>query len=334
MSSIHLKEGVMERIFPNKLQKGDEIRVISPSSSLIRTGKFEDKLKAKVRLEALGFKVTFGAHLLENDILSSSSIASRVSDFHAAFKDQNVKAVLCTIGGFNSNELLPYLDWEIVRNNPKIFCGFSDISVLHHAIFSHTGLVTYYGPGYIAFLMDELQEFQSSEWLKAVSTDKTYELRASDVFTSDAWYLPEKPRQLLKNEWKIYHHGQATGVSLGGNLNTLMLVTGTTSQVSLSAPIAFLENAEGEDFYDWDRELAHFLQIYPDLAGLVIGRFPKEEGMTEEILHFILDKYPLLQHIPVIYDVDFGHTQPIFTFPLGGDVALSTDPLRLTILNG
>lgn len=89
--------------------------MISPSSSLTRTGKFEDKLKAKARLEALGYQVTFGQHILENDLLESSSINSRLSDFHAAFSDPNVKAVLCTIGGFNSNELLPYIDWNIVK---------------------------------------------------------------------------------------------------------------------------------------------------------------------------------------------------------------------------
>lgn len=323
----------MKKIYPEKLVKGDEIRVISPSSSLIRTGDFESKLKAKKRLEALGFKVTFGEHILESDLLYSSSIASRVSDFHAAFADKSVKAVLCTIGGFDSNELLPYIDWDIVRTNPKIFCGFSDITVLHQAIFSKTRLVTYYGPGYIAFLMDELQEFQTNSWLTALSEDN-YELTGSPFYTSDAWYDPTQARNTLPASWKIYNQGKARGDILGGNLNTLMLVTGTDAQVQLPHAIAFLENAEEEDFYDWDRELAHFLQVYPDIAGLVIGRFPKEEGMTEEILHFILDKHPLLKKIPVIYDVDFGHTQPIFTFPLGGEVELSTEPLKISILKG
>lgn len=182
----------MNKIFPKKLQEGDEIRVISPSSSLTRTGKFEDKLKAKARLEALGYQVTFGQHILENDLLESSSINSRLSDFHAAFSDPNVKAVLCTIGGFNSNELLPYIDWNIVKNNPKIFCGFSDITVLHQAIFAKTGLVTYYGPGYIAFLMDELQDFQTNSWQNAVAGQSNYSLNASDFYTSDAWYDPLK----------------------------------------------------------------------------------------------------------------------------------------------
>lgn len=324
----------MDIIYPEKLKAGDEIRIISPSSSLQRTGSFDSKLKAKERLESLGFKVTFGAHILENDLLESSSIASRVADFHAAFLDKSVKAVLCTIGGFNANELLPYIDWEIVRNNPKIFCGFSDITILHSAIQANTGLVTYYGPGYIAFLMDELQDFQTTQWLKAVAGVSSYTLSASNFYTSDPWYDPSQPRHLMPASWKIYHTGTARGMTLGGNLNTIMLVTGTSAQVDVKQPIAFLENAEEEDAYTWDRELAHFLQIYPDLSALIIGRFPKEAQMTEEILHFILDKHPRLQEIPVIYDVDFGHTQPIFTFPLGGEVEVSSEPLKIQILKG
>lgn len=97
-----------------------------------------------------------------------------------------------------------------------------------------------------------------------------------------------------------------------------------------------MEQAEGvdNDYQNFNRELAQFLQIHPDLKGLVIGRFPPQIGMTDEILHFILDKHPVLQDIPVIYDVDFGHTQPIFTFPLGTDVEISTNLLSIQILKG
>ncbi len=122
----------MDKIFPKKLQMGDEIRVISPSSSLLRTGSFKEKLIAKKRIESCGFKVTFGDHILENDLINSSSIVSRLEDFHAAFADPNVKAVLCTIGGFNSNELLPFINWEVIKNNPKIF--FVDFQILQPSI--------------------------------------------------------------------------------------------------------------------------------------------------------------------------------------------------------
>ncbi|GAB2027216.1 S66 family peptidase [Lactovum odontotermitis] len=323
----------MNKIYPEKLQIGDEIRVISPSSSISRVGGFEDNLSAKARLEALGYKVTFAEHILENDILSSASIASRVSDLHAAFTDPNVKLVLTTIGGYNSNELLPHIDWDIIQANPKIFCGYSDTTSLHNAIFAKTGLVTYYGPAYSSFKMDELQEFQSASWVRAL-TQAQYELRASDVYTSDLWFDKTQPRRPLKNKWKVYQAGKASGTITGGNLGTYFLQAGTEFLTKVEAPIAFLETAEEDDIFNFDRQLAQFLQINPDLQGLVIGRFPRENGMTEEILHFILDKYPVLHKIPVIYDVDFGHTQPIFTFPLGGEVEISTEPLSIKVLRG
>ena len=116
----------MDKIFAPKLKYGDEIRVISPSSSIERVGGFEDNLISKKRLEDLGFKVTFGKHILENDSLYSSLIDSRIFDIHEAFSDKNVKGVLTTIGGFNCNELLPYIEWDLIKQNPKMFIGYSD----------------------------------------------------------------------------------------------------------------------------------------------------------------------------------------------------------------
>ena len=308
----------INKIYPKKLQKGDEIRVISTSSSLLRVGSFEESLVGKEQLEALGFKVTFGAHILENDLVTSSSIASRVADFQAAFSDKNVKCVIDSSGGQNSNELLPYIDWEIVRNNPKIFCAFSDITTLHQAILAQTGLVTYYSTSYLGFALDnENDSYQAHEWLKAVAGSESYELRAN-------------PNQA--SGWKVYHAGKVSGTSMGGLLSRISLTTGTEFQVKLDKPIAFVE--EVGPYSVFERELAHFLLVYPDISGLVIGRFLEQCKMTEEILHFILDKHPHLQEIPVIYDADFGHTQPIFTFPLGAEVEISTDPLQIKILKG
>lgn len=324
----------MNKIYPEKLKKGDEIRVISPSSSMARVGGFDENLIAKERLEDMGFKVTFGDRILENDCLSSASIASRVADFHVAFADKNVKAVMTTIGGFNCNELLPYIDWEIVQENPKFFFGYSDTTSLHNAIFAKTGLVTYYSPAYSSFKMNELQAFQTEEWLKAVSGDTAYELVANDVYTSDPWFDPTQPRRPLKNEWKVYSQGKASGTIIGGNLGTYFLQAGTPFLAKVAQAICFVENAEEDDILNFDRQLAQFLQINSDLQALVIGRFPRETEMSEKMLHFILDKHPILKEIPVIYGVDFGHTQPIFTFPLGGEVEINTKPLKIKITKG
>jgi len=131
-------------LIPEKLHKGDEIRVIAPARSLSLLNEEIINL-AQERLLKLGFKVTFAYNCREKDLFLSSSIDSRVKDIHEAFRDQNVKAILTATGGFNSNQLLNYLDYDLIRNNPKILCGYSDITALLNAIMAKTGLVTYSG---------------------------------------------------------------------------------------------------------------------------------------------------------------------------------------------
>jgi muramoyltetrapeptide carboxypeptidase LdcA involved in peptidoglycan recycling len=323
----------MTNVFPEKLHEGDEIRVISPSSSIERVGGFDDNLIAKERLEDLGFKVTFGEHILDTDRLYSSSIEARIKDLHDAFLDTNVKAILTTIGGYNCNELLPYIDYEIIKNNPKIFIGYSDTTSLHNAFRAKTGLVTYYGPCYSAFKMDALQAYQSSEWLKAM-TLSSYPLQASDVWTSDPWFDPSIPRHPMINTWKVYNHGSALGTIAGGNMQTYYLQAGTEFFLSVKEPIIFIEQAEGASAIEFSRELAQILQIHNDIKGLVIGRFPLENEVSEELLYFVLDKFPILKTIPVMYDIDFGHTQPICTFPIGGEIRIDTATKEIYIVKG
>lgn len=140
----------MQKIFPIKLKAGDEIRIIAPARSM-KIISAESQEIANKRLTDLGFKITFGKHINESDEFASSSIESRIRDLHEAFLDKNVKAILTVIGGFNSNQLLKYIDWNIIKNNPKIFCGYSDITALNNAILKKTGLVSYYGPHYSSF---------------------------------------------------------------------------------------------------------------------------------------------------------------------------------------
>lgn len=305
-----------------KLKKGDEIRIISPSASIERVGGFEENLIAKKRLENLGFRVTFGKHILENDEFYSSNVSSRVSDFHDAFSDKNVKAIMTTIGGFNSNELLTHIDWDIVRSNPKMFFGYSDTTSLHNAIRAVAHQITYYGPCYSSFKMDELQEYQTTEWLRAALND-SFDLEPSDVWTSDLWFDKSLPRHPLTNKWKVYTLGEATGISTGGNIQTYCLQAGTRFFPETQNPIVFIEQAEGGSPLEFSRELAQILQIHNDIKALVIGRFPTVNAMTDEKLQSVLDKFPILKKIPVIYDLDFGHTQPIFTVPLGQSIKVS-----------
>lgn len=315
---------------PPRLQVGDEIRVIAPSSSFVRLT--DVGVQAAIqKLTDLGFNVTFSKHTNEQDVLGSSSIMSRVKDLHEAFLDENVKGILTAIGGFNSNELLPYLDFELIKRHPKVFCGYSDITALCNAITTKTKLLTYVGPHFSSFQMDELQPYQTEAFLQATATQAAFDVSASKSWSQDEWYLPEPTRHLFANEWKIYSHAKpVTGICYGGNLGTFQLLFGTRFLPNLERTILFVENAEEDDYHDFARGLAALLQVVHHPQALLIGRFPKESEMTEERLLAILSKYPLLREIPVIYDMNFGHTQPIFTIPIGDKATVDTTQKKIT----
>ena len=312
-----------------RLKKGDHIRVVSPSSSIERIGGVEANVAAKEKLEALGFRLSFSEHYFENDIFDSAPIASRVADLEAAFANETVDAILTTIGGFNCNELLPYLDFDLIAQNPKIFCGYSDTTALLNAIYAKTGMQTYMGPAYSSFKMEQGQQYQTTSWLNAVTQD-TYQLTPSLEWSSDAWYLPDAPRTFYPTEWKVYNPGQASGIAIGGNLSTFALLHGTEFAPKPDKYILFLEEAEEDHYVEFTRHFAALLQVYPNPQAVLIGRFPKETEMTEEILLTILDKHPILKKVPVLYDLDFAHTQPLFTITIGGQVEIDTKTFSIT----
>lgn len=311
---------------PPKLKIGDHIRIVSPSSAVAHIGGFDANLSAKARLERMGFIVSFSSNYLACDEFGSSSIDERVADLHEAFLDHGVQAILATIGGFNSNELLPYLDYDMIQNHPKIICGYSDTTAVLTAIFAKTGMITYMGASYSSFKMNELQDYQSTMWLSAM-TNNYYTLSPSDKWSSDLWFLPDCERKFFDTNWKIYTHGVATGRLIGGNLSTFCLLHGTPfapNVANLGDYVIMIEIAESYTVMDFARQLTAVLQNYPKPVAVLIGRIPTDIGMTDELLRAIFAKHPILGCVPVIYDMDFAHTQPLFTVGIGSLVSVDT----------
>lgn len=304
---------------PEKLQRGDEVRIIAPSRSASILSE-EGVHTAKEQLEKLGFNVSFGKHVFDKDLQNSTSIQQRVEDLHEAFADENVKGILTVIGGFNSNELLPYIDYDLIKKNPKIFCGYSDITAIGTAISTQTGMITYSGPHFSSFQMKKAQEYQTNFFTQCLMQDAQFELEPSEQWSDDAWYLDQENRVFEETAWKTYTEGTASGKLWGGNLCTLNLLQGTKYMPEIENAILFVEDDEMTIPETFARDLTSLLQNAQSIKALVIGRFQRASKITEEQLLFILDKHPLLKEIPVLYDVDFGHTQPMFTFPLGGEV--------------
>lgn len=309
-------------IYPQKLRPGDEIRVIAPSRSLAIISD-ETRRIANDRFAELGLKLSFGKHVEECDAFSSSSVASRVEDLHEAFQDPNVKGILTVVGGFNSNQLLRDIDWDIIRNNPKIFCGFSDITALSNAIFAKTGLVTYSGTHYATFGMKLYFEYVQDYFKKCLMQDAPYEVEPSREWTDDLWFLDQTARKAIKNEgWWILQEGQATGPTLGGNLCTLNLLQGTEFMPTLTDNVLFLEDDAESLPHHFDRDLVSLIQQpgFEQVKAIIIGRFQQESKMSRELLETLISTKKELKGLPVIANVDFGHTNQLITYPIGGEV--------------
>lgn len=312
----------MTPIFPSKLQSGDEIRVIAPSRSMGIISPENRELALKV-LENLGLKVTFGKHVEEQDLMGSSSVQSRVTDLHEAFSDPNVRAILTVIGGYNSNQLLDDIDYDLIRKNPKIFCGFSDITALGNAIHHKTALVTYSGVHFSSFAMQKGFDYSLEHFKKIFFASDEIRLFPSEEWSDDAWFLDQRNRTFHPNPgYHVLNPGEARGKIIGGSLRTLHLLQGTPYMPSLEGSILFLERmatTTSTNVEEFDRYLQSFLQApnFPKVRALVIGRFERSSGMTPEKLRYVFSKPPL-KSIPIITNADFGHTTPIFTFPIGG----------------
>ena len=315
-------------MIPNKLQKGDEIRVIAPSRSMniLSEACIET---AKKRLEDLGFKVSFGKYVLEADQdYVSASIENRVKDLNEAFADKNVKAILTVIGGFNSNQMLDYIDYENIKNNPKIFCGFSDITALLDSIYAKTGLVTYYGPHFSSFGMEKGFEYTLEYFKKMFCQNGPIQINASEKWSNDAWFIDQENREFIDNDGIfVINEGEAEGKIVGGNLCTLNLLHGTQYMPDLEDSILFLEDdgmAEKAFLWEFDRNLESLIMQkgFDKVKAIVIGREEKNSAMSKQRWIKLIENKAKLKNIPVVAGLDFGHTTPIFTFPIGGKAKL------------
>jgi muramoyltetrapeptide carboxypeptidase len=307
------------KIYPPKLKPGDEVRVIAPSTSLTVVSDYP--LISRARFSSLGLNLSFGEHVRELDDFDSSSIASRVQDLHAAFEDPAVKAVMAATGGFNCNQLLRYLDWELIKNNPKIFCGFSDITALNNAILAKTGLVSYSGPAYSDFGQELHFDYALDYFRRCLFDNSPIEITPSQCWSDDSWFEDQKERRLITNGgfW-VFNAGLAEGTIIGGNLCTLNLLQGTEYFPDLSGSILFLEDDYESLPHTFDRDLQSLIHLpsFAGVRGIVIGRFQKASQVTRELLAQIVRTKKELDSLPVIGNVDFGHSDPRLTFPVGG----------------
>ena len=328
----------MKIIYPPKLKKWDNIRVIAPARSMSLLS--EDTIKQAVhRLEEFWFTVSFWKNVNEVDEFLTSSVESRIEDLHDAFSDKTVNWILSVVWWYSSNQLLDYIDYELIRNNPKILCWFSDITALSNAILAKTWVVWYSWPHFSSWWIKYWFEYSIDYFYKCCVNNQPYELETSEKWSDDEWYLDQEKRDFIDNEWYwVLNQWNAKGRLIGGHIFTLNSLLWTEFYPNIyNGVILFLEINEEFNPQLFEKNLQTLIQQrnFHNIKWIVIWRFQKKTNMSRELLKKIIKSKKELDNLPVIANVDFGHTMPFITFPIGWKVEMevNSSDSKIKIIN-
>lgn len=292
-------------IIANKIKPGDTIGVVAPSNPIIGDN-IEELKKAKKILEKDGFKVIFSKNIFSNTNRYTATAKEKAEDINEMFKNKEVKMIWCAKGGNNSNSVFEYLDYEAIKENPKIICGYSDITSLTNIIHEKTGLVTFSGTNFKTIATDE--------------TDYSYE-EAIKRFVKGSLEIGKE-----KTGYKTIKEGTAEGELVGGNLFlTRGMVCGKYS-ISFKNKILFLEELGIETEPAVINNFLYYMKqngVFDEIKGLWLGNYEHESKITiEEIVQEVLgDEYDF----PIIKSNNFGHCETKTVIPIGTKARIDTN---------
>ena len=319
--TLSQKSGKTNLIKPRRLSKGNTVGIIAPASALSNEA-FD---KAVQNIADLGFKTKVGKYARRKNGFLAGTDEERLSDLHWAFSDSEVDAVWCLRGGYGASRLLPAIDYKLIKKNPKILIGYSDITALHLAILRNCQLVTFHGP-VAASTFSDYSKNNVLHLLMNPTAPYKVELSADNQ---------SKDSDLFKTE--VVTPGKCRGRLIGGNLSLLSALSGTPFALSdTKGKILFIEDV-GEQPYRIDRMLTQLRQSVNlrSLAGIALGVFedcnPRDPNSSQSLKDVIRDRLGDLG-IPVIYGLSFGHIRDQFTLPVGIEAELDTGKSTMTFL--
>lgn len=304
------------RTLPKRLKKGDTVGIISPSSP----PNLENLKKALPFLESLGLNIKMGKSVEAKNGHLAGTDDERLADLHAMFEDPEVAGIICAGGGYGAARYTDRIDFQMIKENPKVFWGYSDITFLHTAIGEYAELVTFHGP-----------------MLASDVGKETFHERSARMFGQlfgpfELFYSEEiSPLTALAG-------GVAQGELVGGNLSLIRSGIGTKFELDVKGKILLIEDID-EEPYQVDELLNHLKMArkFDEAAGIVIGDFKNAEAKNKErslTLDEVLDDYFKDLKVPVVKGFKIGHCEPHFSVPLGVPARLDADAKTLTILPG
>lgn len=292
-------------MIPSKLKLGDTIGIIAPSDPIVGEN-IQELERAKEIVEKSGFKVKYSKNIFSNTNGYSSTAKEKATDINEMFQDKEVKMIWCAKGGGNSNTVFEFLDYEIIKQNPKIICGYSDITSLTNMIHAKTGLVTFSGTNFKTIATDE--------------TDYSYQEAIKRLVEGNLEIGNEK------EEYITIQEGQVEGKLIGGNLTLMRSLVSGKYQVDFRDKILFIEELGFEtDPAMASNALAYMKQngVFEQIKGLWIGNYEHESNISLE--QIVIDIIGEKHEIPIIKSNNFGHIETKTVIPIGTKARIDTN---------
>lgn len=322
------------------LNVGDVIGYFSPSSpaTVFAAKRFE---RAKQYLTEKGFHLIAGKQTSKSDFYRSGTIQERVAELNELIRNPEVRCIMSTIGGMNSNSLLPYIDYESLSKDPKIIIGYSDVTALLLGIYTQTGLVTFYGPALVASfgefppLVDET--FSSFKEILCQGYKEQHDYKLPTHWTDEMieWTEQSKAKTVYENNCEFSGNGYISGRMIGGNLDTILGIWGSPYMPEInSGDLLFLEDGL-KDIATVERLFA-FLKlnsVFDRVSAVILGKHQQfdNKGTNRQpidVLREVLNGY----HVPVVNGFDCCHTHPMLTLPIGVEVGIDFEKHQVTLL--
>ncbi len=297
----------MNIIKPARLEKGDTISIVAPSGCI----SYDKILNAKKYFEDLGYKIKLGANIQKKDRYMAGSDEDRIKDLHTAFVDKEIKAIICARGGYGAIRIINKIDYNLIKNNPKIFCGYSDITALSAMIYKKTGLITFSGPMIKSdFQPDSINNF---------TVDNFWE-----TLTNDHIKIVPNNNNILLNLGKK----TIEGILWGGNLATIASLCG--QDFIPDENFIFFTEDLNEPVYKIDRYFRQILNIAKfkrNLKAILVGEFLDVEDNTQ--LSNLFKELAIETQVPIIGTFKISHGKEKITVPFGGYGTLNKNTLSI-----
>lgn len=302
----------MNLIKPKKLNKGDTIGILALSGF---SKNKENILRAKKYFEDKGYKIVLSENIFDKNRYLAGTDEKKIQELHKFFKDPKINAILCSRGGYGAIRLLDKIDFDLIKNNPKIFAGYSDVTAIESMIMTKTGLITFYSPiAHSDFGIEDISSITEKSFFKTLTNTETLELK------------PDKRKS------KVYYEGSAKGILWGGNLATIVSLCG--QDFIPDEKFIFFAEDLGEETYKIDKMMTQLLNIEKfrkNLQGIILGEFlditnPKH---FDELFNEIGEKYKK----PILSGFKITHAKDKITIPYGANASFSTENRILNIEN-